>query len=203
MSDSFDPMSANNPADEHRGDTGTIVLGGHGEVAKYDVRAVAIAECDAANAAIAVAMAAGGLPGEIVAMLLSTQNDLFDVDADLAVPVNVPEVRPVRISEDHVERLDRAIEHYREQAQDLDGLVLPGGTVASALLFQARATVRRAERAVWAAVDQYPETVNAETGRYLNHLSTLLFTIARGANAEHGDVVWVPGWSVAPATDEQ
>jgi cob(I)alamin adenosyltransferase len=203
MTHNPDPTNADQPIIEHRGDTGTIVLGGHGEISKNDVRAVAVAECDAANAAIAMAMAGGGLPTDIVAMLLSTQNDLFDLDADLAVPTTAGEDSTVRIVAAHIDRLDRAIEHYREHASDLDGLILPGGTVAAALLYQARASVRTAERAVWAAAEAHPTAINAEAARYLNHLSTLIFTIARGANAEHGDVAWVPNWSVQATPEEQ
>jgi cob(I)alamin adenosyltransferase len=36
------------------------------------------------------------------------------------------------------------------------------------------------------------------TARYLNRLSSLLFVLARGANAEHGDIVWIPEASVQP-----
>ncbi|MFB0833157.1 ATP:cob(I)alamin adenosyltransferase [Arthrobacter halodurans] len=202
MTDNTGTASGNQPADQGGG-AGRIALGGHGDVSKNDVRAVAVEECDAANAAIAVAMAGGGLPADILSMLLSTQNDLFDLNADLSVPTSGPGGPPARILPGHTERLDRAIGHYREQANAPEGLVLPGGTIAAALLYQARAAVRRAERAAWAAVERHPDAVNPETARYLNRLSTLLFTLARGANAEHGDVVWVPGSSVRALPDDQ
>lgn len=181
------------------GDFGRTEFGGHGEVSKSDVRVSAYDECDAANAAISVAMAGGGLPLQETATLVSVQNDLFDLAADLSVPINSPEPPPARIIAGHTERLERAIDHFKQDVQDLSGMVLPGGTLASALLYQARTAVRRAERATWLAVEEHPETVNPETARYLNRLSTLLFVMSRRANAEHGDVVWIPESSVRPA----
>jgi cob(I)alamin adenosyltransferase len=180
------------------GDAGRTVLGGHGDVAKHDVRVWAHDECDAANASIAATMAAGGLPQDIVALLLSVQNDLYDLNADLTQPYDAQEPAEARIVPGHVERLERAIEFHRGIAGDLSGRVLPGGTIGAALLYQSRAAVRRAERTVWRAHEHHPQTVNAECARYLNRLSTLLFVLARGANLEHGDVVWVPGNSVRP-----
>ena len=182
---------------EHGGDTGRMVLGDHGELAKSDLRVAAYTEADAANASIGMAMAAAPLPRELASMLLSVQNDLLDLVTDLGVSTVGDEPVAVRIVPAHVERLDRAIEHFTEGAGDLSGMVLPGGTLGAALLYQARSAVRRAELAVWRAVEAYPGAVNREAGRYLNHLSTLLFVAARGANTELGDVVWVPGSSVA------
>ncbi|WP_448074089.1 cob(I)yrinic acid a,c-diamide adenosyltransferase [Georgenia yuyongxinii] len=185
--------------DEHHGDTGRIRLGGHGVLPKTDVRVGAYVECDAANAAIGVAMAAAPLPRDVATMLLSVQNDLLDLVTDLGVPTVGEQPVQARIMPGHVERLDRAVEHFTEQAEDLSGMVLPGGTMGAALLYQARAAVRRAEVAVWRAFEAHPDAVSRDIGRYLNRLSTLLFVIARGANAEMGDVAWVPEFSVRPA----
>ncbi|PFG38160.1 ATP:cob(I)alamin adenosyltransferase [Georgenia soli] len=189
----------------HIGDTGRIFLGTHGEVSKTDLRVAAYTETDAANAAIGVATAAASLSRDVATMLLSVQNDLLDLVTDLGVSTYGTPVE-VTIVPAYVERLDRAIEHFSEQAGDLGGMVLPGGTLGAALLYQARAAVRRAELAVWRAVEAYPDVVNREVGRYLNRLSTLLFVVARGVNFELGDVQWVPGSStqaVAPAPDEE
>ncbi|WP_051298493.1 cob(I)yrinic acid a,c-diamide adenosyltransferase [Arthrobacter castelli] len=180
------------------GDQGQTRLAGHGPLSKLDPLVAAYAECDEANAAVSVAMAMGGLPDDIVRTLSSVQNDIFDVQADLAVPNNEPAAAKVRIVQGHIERLERAIDHYARDASDLSGMVLPGGTVAAALLGQARAVVRRTERATWAAVEKHPQTVGPMPARYMNRLSSLLFVLGRGANAEHGDVTWVPGLSVSP-----
>ena len=186
-----------------KGDSGRTTFGRHGEVAKTDARVAAYADCDEANAAVSVAMAAGGLPIEVTSTLASVQNDLFDLVADLSVPLDDPEPAAARIRESHVERLERAVDHFAQQAADLSGFVLPGGTVAAALLYQARGVVRRAERATWVAIDAYPTSVNPLAARYLNRLSSLLFVLARGANAEHGDVMWVPEASAKAMSQEE
>jgi cob(I)alamin adenosyltransferase len=167
------------------GDSGRTDFGAYGNLPKYDVRVAAYAECHEANAAVSMAIAGSGLPTHLIS-------------TDLHVPLNSPEPAEARMVEEHVERLERAIDHFAPTAGDLSGMILPSGTMAAALLYQARAVVRRAERVVWAAVDQYPESINPVTGRYLNRLSALLFVLARAANAEHGDVVWVPEASVRP-----
>jgi cob(I)alamin adenosyltransferase len=71
--------------------------------------------------------------------------------------------------------------------------VLPGGTPGAAHLHVARTVVRRAERATWAALEEHRDTMNDLTAKYLNRASDLLFVLARYANREGGDVVWVPG----------
>ncbi|WP_458114303.1 cob(I)yrinic acid a,c-diamide adenosyltransferase [Arthrobacter sp. R1-13] len=187
------------PADYTRdGDDGHTEFGGHGRVAKRDARVAASAECDEANASISVAVAIGGLPINLTSMLASVQNDLFDLTADLSVPLSRPETARARIVQGHIDRLERAAQHFAADSEGVSGTVLPGGTAGAALLYMSRAVVRRAERAVWIAVEEYPDTVNPVTARYLNRLSSLLFVLARGANAEHGDIVWIPEASVQP-----
>lgn len=176
----------------HDGDSGKTRLGGHGELSKTDARVAAYADCDEANAAVSVAIAGGALPPHVTSMLASVQNDLYDLVTDLSMPWQSAEPADARIQDAHIERLERAVDHFVQEASDLSGMVLPGGTLAAALLYQARAIVRRAERSVWTAIEANPGGVNPLTARYLNRLSLLLFVIARGANAEHGDVLWVP-----------
>ena len=186
-----------------KGDSGRTTFGRHGDVAKADVRVAAYEDCDEANAAVGVAMAVGGLPIEVTSTLASVQNDLFDLVADLSVPLDDPEPVAARIRESHLARLDRAVDHFAQQAADLSGFVLPGGTVAAALLYNTRGVVRRAERAVWVAIEAHPTSVNPLAARYLNRLSSLLFVLARGANAELGDVRWVPEASARAMAQEE
>ncbi|MGO4690640.1 cob(I)yrinic acid a,c-diamide adenosyltransferase [Glaciibacter sp. 2TAF33] len=202
MAELDDPGSAEPALYTGRGDSGRTTFGRHGEVAKTDVRVAAYEDCDEANAAVSVAMAVGGLPIEVTSTLASVQNDLFDLVADLSVPLDDPVPATARIRESHLTRLERAVDHFAQEADDLSGFVLPGGTVAAALLYQARAVIRRAERTVWAAVEAHPQSVSPWAARYLNRLSALLFVLARGANAEHGDVRWVPEASARAMAQE-
>ncbi len=175
------------------GDAGQTHLGDMSRVAKTDPRLVAYADVDEANTVLGVGLALGGLPAEIADLLRSIQNDLFDVGADLSTPVvEAPEHPPLRITPAYTERLEQACDVHNAALPNLTSFILPGGTVAAAYLHQARAVVRRAERSVWALLAVDADRTNAETARYLNRLSDLLFILARAANPD-GDILWEPG----------
>ncbi|GJF32264.1 cob(I)yrinic acid a,c-diamide adenosyltransferase [Kitasatospora sp. NE20-6] len=176
------------------GDDGTTALGDMSRTTKTDPRLIAYADTNEANAAIGVAIAAGALPDDVSAVLTRIQNDLFDVGADLATPVaENPEYPPLRVEQGYVDRLESDCDHYLESLEKLRSFILPGGTPGAAHLHLACTVVRRAERSTWAAIDLHGDTVNPLTAKYLNRLSDLLFILARTANKEVGDVLWVPG----------
>ncbi|WP_049578178.1 cob(I)yrinic acid a,c-diamide adenosyltransferase [Streptomyces sp. SBT349] len=176
------------------GDTGTTALGDMSRTAKTDPRIAAYADANEANAVIGTALALGRLPADVAAVLVRVQNDLFDVGADLATPVvEHPEHPPLRVEQTYVDRLEADCDHYLAGLDTLRSFILPGGTPGAALLHQACTVVRRAERSTWAALDAHGPTMNALTATYLNRLSDLLFILARTANKETGDVLWVPG----------
>jgi cob(I)alamin adenosyltransferase len=179
------------------GDAGQTHLGDMSRVAKTDPRLIAYADVDEANTVLGVALALGSPSPELAELLRSVQNDLFDVGADLCTPVTEsPEFPPLRITAAYTERLEAACDAHNEALPKLASFILPGGTTAAALLHQARAVVRRAERSVWALLQVDAERTNAETARYLNRLSDLLFILAREANPG-GDVLWEPGGQAA------
>ena len=176
------------------GDAGETRLGDMSTTTKTDLRLEAYACVDEANAHIGVAVAAGGLDEDVVAVLTRIQNDLFDVGADFSTPVVPdPAYPPLRIEQEYVDRLERWCDHYNEDLAALRSFILNGGTVGAAHLHVARTVVRRAERAGWAAWAEHGETMNKVALTYLNRLSDLLFILARHANRENGDVLWVPG----------
>lgn len=175
---------------------------GHGEIPKYDVLLAAFGDCAEANAIVGVAAALGSLSVETTAVLTSVQNDMLDLAADLSVPLDSDQEPLVRMTEAHLRRLERAVEHLSDSTPDPEAIVLPGGTVAAALLYQARMVSRRAERSLWRALEEYPEVINPLTGRFLNRLSTLLLVLARAANEEHGNLAWDPGASVKAMQEE-
>lgn len=176
------------------GDTGTTALGDMSRTAKTDSRIAAYADANEANAAIGVALALGELPQEITSVLVRVQNDLFDVGADLATPVvEDPEFPPLRVEQSYVDKLEADCDAFLQDLEKLRSFILPGGTPGAALLHQACTVVRRAERATWAALEEHADIMNALTATYLNRLSDLLFILARSANKEVGDVMWVPG----------
>ncbi len=176
------------------GDAGRTRLGDMSETAKTDLRLAAYADVDELNAHIGVAVAGGGLEDDVVALLTRIQNDLFDVGADFATPVVAePEFPPLRVEQDYIDRLEGWCDQYNESLEDLRSFILNGGTPAASLLHVARTVARRAERSAWAAWEVHAEVMNQRAITYLNRLSDLLFILARHANRERGDVLWVPG----------
>jgi cob(I)alamin adenosyltransferase len=176
------------------GDGGRTRLGDLSETSKTDPRLRAYADVDEANAHLGLALAGGGLPDDVVRVLTHVQNDLFDVGADFCTPVVPdPEYPPLRIEQGYVDRLEAWCDHYNEDLPKLRSFILNGGTLAAAHLHVARTVVRRAERSAWAAWEEHAETMNQLAITYLNRLSDLLFILARAANRENGDVLWVPG----------
>ncbi len=176
------------------GDGGRTRLADMSETSKNDLRLQAYADTDEANAHIGVALATGGLEPDVVEVLTRVQNDLFDVGADLGTPV-VPDPKypPLRVEEDYITRLEAWCDAYNEALEPLRSFILNGGTPAAAQLHVARTVTRRAERSAWAAYEVHGESMNVLAVKYLNRLSDLLFILARHANKEQGDVLWIPG----------
>jgi cob(I)alamin adenosyltransferase len=181
------------------GDGGETRLGDMSVTTKNDLRLHAYADVDEANAHLGLAVAEGGLEDDVVAVLTHVQNDLFDVGADFCTPVVPdPEFPPLRITQDYVDRLEGWCDHYNEPLDKLRSFILNGGTTGAAHLHVCRTVVRRAERSAWAAHEQHGDTMNALAITYLNRLSDLVFILARHANRERGDVLWVPGGERGP-----
>ncbi len=176
------------------GDEGTTALVDMSRVPKTDLRLVAYADVDETNAAIGLALALGGLDEDVVQTLTRVQNDLFDAGADLGNPVVAePPHPPLRVTQTYVEWIEERCDHFNEQLDRLRSFILPGGSVGAAQLHVARTVARRAERSAWAAFEVHGDSMNPLAIRYLNRLSDLLFVLARIANREVGDVLWVPG----------
>ena len=176
------------------GDGGRTRLGDMSETTKTDPRLVAYADVDEANAHLGLAVAEGDLDADVVAVLTHVQNDLFDVGADFCTPVVPdPDFPPLRVEQDYIDRLEGWCDHYNADLSKLRSFILSGGTRGAAHLHVARTVVRRAERSAWASWEVHESTMNVLAITYLNRLSDLVFILARHANRERGDVLWVPG----------
>ncbi len=200
------------------GDDGTTGLADGQRVRKDDLRVEAYGCVDEANSTIGLAVLAcedsvsksiplkAGIASagaaqdqtlrDIATLLSSIQHDLFDLGADLATPRKSDE-QPgtrLRIVEDQVTRLERAIDKYNDELAPLNSFVLPGGTPAAAALHLARTTTRRAERVAVALHAERQSEINPEAVKYLNRLSDLLFVLSRVANNwGKDDILWKPG----------
>jgi cob(I)alamin adenosyltransferase len=176
------------------GDGGETRLGDMSVTTKNDLRLRAYADVDEANAHLGVAVTVGGLADDVVRVLTTVQNELFDVGADLCTPVvESPQFPPLRIEQAYVDRLEAWCDAYNADLPALRSFILNGGTPAAAHLHVARTVVRRAERSAWAAHEVHADSMNPLALTYLNRLSDLLFILARHANRDIGDVLWKPG----------
>lgn len=182
------------------GDDGTTGLGDGSRVPKTSLRVEAYGTVDEANATIGVAVLQAGpspVHKDVADLLRSIQHDMFDVGADLCVPIKPGEAAggaKLRATPEQTARLERAIDSFNARLKPLNSFVLPGGTPLAAALHVARTAVRRAERCTVALQLAEPAATNDEAVRYLNRLSDLLFVLARVANEDGAaDVLWVPG----------
>jgi cob(I)alamin adenosyltransferase len=175
------------------GDGGETGLGDGSRVPKSHPRVCACGDVDELNSLLGLVIAAGNSEKDL---LLRIQNELFDVGADLCVPIKPQEAegRALRIQPQQAERLEREIDRLNERLEPLRSFVLPGGTPTSAWLHVARAVCRRAERSVVVLMES--EAVTPAVLIYLNRLSDLMFVMARVANDDgKTDILWVPGQS--------
>lgn len=174
------------------GDRGETSLGDGQRVPKTHPRVAAYGSVDELNAVVGLLLAQVQTPEKD--LLLSIQNDLFDVGADLCVPATAqePAGARLRVSPQQVACLEEAIDRLNADLQPLTSFVLPGGSLPAAWCHLARTVCRRAERDVL-ALDQR-ERINSQAIVYLNRLSDLLFVMARHANGQgKDDVLWKPG----------
>lgn len=174
------------------GDAGETSLGDGSRVSKLDARIAAYGTVDELNAAVGVVVA-GGCPETIREVLVRVQNELFDLGADLSVPIE--NAARLRVTQEQVDRLEDECDRFNAELPDLKSFVLPGGTEAAARLHVARTVCRRAEREALVAAGAHDVNILAIV--YLNRLSDLLFILARAANAAEGlaEPLWRPGSS--------
>ena len=176
------------------GDEGQTRLANGAPVSKTDLRVEAYGAVDELNAVIGLARLNSGQNDRIDAMLARIQNELFDLGADLATPLDPPpEWEALRMIDSQVERLEQEIDWMNESQKPLDSFILPGGSPLSTHLHLARTVCRRAERCA-VRLAEAGVAVTPAALRYLNRLSDHLFVAGRRAN-HHGadDVKWRPG----------
>lgn len=172
------------------GDAGETSLGDGSRVSKLDSRLGAYGAVDEVNAALGVVLA-GECPQELRDVLVRVQNELFDLGADLSVPLEHD--GRLRTTQEQVDALESDCDRFNAALPELRSFVLPGGTEAAAQLHVARTVCRRAERAALVAAEEH--ALNPLALVYLNRLSDLLFILARAANASAGraEPLWKPG----------
>jgi cob(I)alamin adenosyltransferase len=165
------------------GDDGTTGLIGGKRVRKDSKRVESYGSVDELNAVLGV-VRSYRLPEPVLRILLTIQDDLFTIGANLAVPEGTDPVEwkipPVAATD--VEKLEKAIDEFDSQLAPLQKFILPGGVPAAAMLHLARTVARRAERACVAL--SHSEKLDPRIVCYLNRLSDLCFVLARLINKE-------------------
>ena len=174
------------------GDAGETSLGDGSRVSKLDSRIEAYGTVDELDSALGLVLAAD-VPEEVRPVLERVQNELFDLGADLSVPL-AREDR-LRVTSEQVLALERDCDHFNASLPELRSFVLPGGSETAARLHLARTICRRAERETLAASREHE--LDPLVLVYLNRLSDLLFVLARFANRQAGrdEPLWRPGAS--------
>lgn len=172
------------------GDTGETSLLGGKRIRKNCLEMAVIGEVDELNSALGVLLS-GLVSGETEVMmrLKKIQNNLFVVGGQLAA-VQTDLVKVPELPDNEVLVLEKWIDAMSTELPELTQFILPGGTVAAAQSFIARAICRRAERQIVELAQEYPNLAVAQ--KYLNRLSDALFVLARFLNTKAGEqeVFW-------------
>ena len=172
------------------GDGGDTALGDGERVLKDSLRVSAYGNVDELNASIGIVTLYANT--ELKRKLKNIQNDLFDIGADLCVPISEKNKDRLRLSTNQIETLELEIDEMNSILEPLNSFVLPGGCRSATFLHMARTICRRAERSVVSLRSQ--EEINNNTLIYLNRLSDWLFVASRVENQENSsEVLWAPG----------
>lgn len=167
-----------------RGDDGTTGLLYGGRVRKDSARPETYGVVDEAQASIGLARAHAERGEELDRMLVAVERDLWVLMADLATDeANRHKLTAgaTLVTDEMVAALESLIDEVGARFELPEEFVVPGETVLAAHLDLARTVVRRAERT---AVALAPASTVAIA--YLNRLSDLLWTLARGAESDLG-----------------
>jgi cob(I)alamin adenosyltransferase len=166
------------------GDDGTTGLGDGQRVPKDSSRIEAGGTVDELNCALGILLSDTKLPDDLADCLVECQHELFDLGGELAIPGSQA-IGPAQVA-----RLEAEIERLLEGLPPLKEFVLPGGGTAAAACHLARAICRRTERRLWSLSRH--EHVGADSLKYLNRLSDLLFVMARvlARAATGSEVLW-------------
>ena len=173
------------------GDRGQTSLGDGRRVPKTDPRIEAYGTVDELNSILGMVLATPGLSEEFRPWLERVQNDLFDVGADLCVPLGDERER-LRVTQEQVEWLEGLCDLVNERLEPLKSFILPAGGEVASRLHVARAVCRRAERRSVSLAEA--QDANPVALAYLNRLSDFLYILARAAS-QGDEVLWKPGSS--------
>jgi len=175
------------------GDKGETGLFGGERVSKDSVRISAYGTIDELNSFIGYTITEINDTG-VKENLSMIQNYLFTIGSDLATPETEKnaKLKIQRTPESFYKEIEKMIDKYDAQLEELRNFILPGGSKSSALLHICRTVCRRAEREVVAL--KKTVTIGDNIVIFLNRLSDLFFVLSRFENkvSNHPDIIWNP-----------
>ena len=172
------------------GDRGSTALGNGERVPKDNIRVSAYGTVDELNACIGVVTLYAR--EKLHDKLKNIQNDLFDLGADLCMPISKESKQRLRVSPKQIEILEKEIDEMNSILEPLNSFILPGGCKTATFLHLARTVCRRAERCTVSL--KCLEPINENALVYLNRLSDWLFVASRIENqVNSSEVLWSPG----------
>lgn len=174
------------------GDKGFSSLVGGERVPKTHPRLEAYGTVDELNSAVGLLRAklkseigpiSDDLRGRIDDQLRRIQNALFDIGSRLAcsdpsLRESMPQLKP-----DAISQLEREMDQWEAELDELTGFILPGGSVLGAQAHVVRTICRRAERHI---LGLGSDAVDSQHSVYMNRLSDWLFLLARKFNQATG-----------------
>ena len=173
------------------GDSGETGLFGGQRVGKDSTRIEAYGTVDELNSFIGLALCEVKSK-DLIDDLRLIQNRLFTVGSDLATPLDskIKNFNLPRTEEIFFEDLEKRIDFYSNQLEELRNFILPGGSKGASLLHVCRTVCRRGERLVVELM--HHEELNKNIVIFLNRLSDFFFVAARYENHITGneDLKW-------------
>lgn len=159
------------------GDSGYTGLLGEQRVPKYDPRPDTFGTVDEATSALGLARATTQ-DQKVKDIIYQIQQELYLLMGELATPPENYEKMGLRMTSEHVQRLEQIEETLKGEVEIPNKFIIPGDTPDGAALDLARTIIRRAERM---SVKLLHDGIiqNGEVVRYLNRLSDLIFILAR------------------------
>lgn len=171
------------------GDFGTTSLVGGKRVDKACARLESYGTIDELNSQVGLLLTYVEEPQDREC-LISIQNCLFVVGAQLATETESAHVLQSTITADDVSALEKSIDQATEGLPKWRGFTLPGGCRAAAHAHVCRTVCRRAERRILAL--NASEPVNPDLIAYINRLSDYFYVLALRLNFLHGteEILW-------------
>jgi len=174
------------------GDTGYTMIGDLSTVKKNTPRVRALASVDMVSSALALYLEFSTNKNKDIKKILKTiQHQLFDLGADLSLPIKKTEKDKIRIDYNYIIYLEKYTKKVNKKLKNINSFTLPSSGKDSALLHNLRTTIRVAELDTWTAINENNEKYNNLTAIYLNRLSDLVFVLSRAVSKK--EQLWVPG----------